>query len=226
MIKLTSVSKGYPSQEGMKWVLQDVNFTALPHERWAILGCNGSGKSTLIRLIGRTESPTAGTVENTCSVSWPLAFGGGFQGGLTGADNVKLISEIYGVDERSALRRVESFAELGGALHQPVVSYSSGMRARLAFGLSLAVNFEFMLIDEMVAVGDQRFRDKCRLELHEKRGGKGFLLVSHDLEYVRQFCTHAAVLDGGRLLAMPTVEDAIELHSECTARTALAAIGV
>ena len=202
----------------MRWVLEGVNFRALPHEQWAILGCNGSGKSTLTRLIGRTESPTTGSIENTCSVSWPLAFGGGFQGCLTGADNVALIAQIYDLDERHAMKRVEAFAELGCAMTEPVASYSNGMRARLAFGLSLAVDFEFMLIDEMVTVGDQRFRDKCRAELHEKRRGKGFILVSHDLEYVRQFCSHAAVLDGGRLRVMSSVQEAIELHAECSER--------
>lgn len=218
MIKLTNVSKGYPTRDSMRWVLEGINFRALPHERWAILGCNGSGKSTLIRLIGRTESPTCGSIENTCSVSWPLAFGGGFQGGLTGANNVALISQIYDLDERQAMNRVEAFAELGCAMTEPVASYSDGMRARLAFGLSLAVDFEFMLIDEMVTVGDQRFRDKCRAELHEKRRGKGFILVSHDLDYVRQFCSHAAVLDGGRLRVMSSVQEAIELHAECSER--------
>jgi capsular polysaccharide transport system ATP-binding protein len=212
MIAISNLSKGYQTRHGWKWVVQDVNLQLDTGQRWAILGRNGSGKSTLVRLIGGAEDPTEGVVRAECSVSWPLAFGGGFQGGLTGADNIAFIARIYGVDEKEALVRVQHFAELGEDIHEPVMNYSNGMRARLAFGLSVAVDFDYLLIDEIVSVGDQRFRDKCHAELHEKRKDRGFILVSHDVDYVRQYCTHAALIDNGRLDVMPSVQAAIDAY--------------
>lgn len=213
MIELKNLSKSYSTRNGQKWVVKDVNFKASAGQRWAILGRNGSGKSTLVRLIGGAEDPTAGSVRTTGSVSWPLAFGGGFQGGLTGADNIAFIARIYNVDEDEAMRRVQDFAELGEDIHEPVMTYSNGMRARLSFGLSLAVDFDFLLIDEIVSVGDQRFRDKCHAELHERRKNLGFVLVSHDMSYISEHCTHAAIIQNGALQVMPSVQSAIEAYS-------------
>lgn len=212
MIELKNLSKGYPSRHGWKWVVRDVNFKVERGQRWAILGRNGSGKSTLVRLIGGAEDATDGHVNARCSVSWPLAFGGGFQGGLTGADNIAFVARIYGVDEDDAMQRVQDFAELGNEIHEPVMNYSNGMRARLAFGLSLAVDFDFLLIDEIVSVGDQRFREKCHAELHERRRDRGFILVSHDMEYIGKHCTHAAIIQEGTLKVMPTVQSAIAAY--------------
>ncbi len=212
MIDLRNLGKGYPTRHGWKWIVRGVNFTAEAGQRWAILGRNGSGKSTLIRLIGGAEDATEGHIRTKGIVSWPLAFGGGFQGGLTGADNIAFVARIYGVDEDETQGRVQDFAELGDDIHEPVMNYSNGMRARLAFGLSLAVDFDFLLIDEIVSVGDQRFRDKCHTELHERRKDLGFILVSHDMDYIRQHCTHAALIHGGTLEIMPSVEEAIEAH--------------
>jgi capsular polysaccharide transport system ATP-binding protein len=213
MIELKNLGKAYRTRHGLKWVFRGLNFTAHSGQRWAFLGHNGSGKSTLVRLIGGAEDPTEGCVRTTGRVSWPLAFGGGFQGGLTGADNIAFIARIYGVDEHEAMERVQRFAELGDAMHEPVMTYSNGMRARLAFGLSLAVDFDFLLIDEIVSVGDQRFRDKCHDELHEKRRDRGFILVSHDMDYVRSHCTHAALIGASGLQVMPSVEAAIAAYS-------------
>lgn len=131
MIELKNLSKSYSTRNGQKWVVKDVNFKASAGQRWAILGRNGSGKSTLVRLIGGAEDPTAGSVRTTGSVSWPLAFGGGFQGGLTGADNIAFIARIYNVDEDEAMRRVQDFAELGEDIHEPVMTYSKIGRAHV-----------------------------------------------------------------------------------------------
>jgi len=212
MIAISNLGKGYRTHHGWKWVVQGVNLQLEAGQRWALLGRNGSGKSTLVRLIGGAEDPTEGAVRAKCSVSWPLAFGGGFQGGLTAADNIAFVARIYGVDESEALARVEDFAELGSEIHEPVMNYSNGMRARLAFGLSLAVDFDYLLIDEIVSVGDQRFRDKCHAELHEKRKDRGFVLVSHDVDYIRKHCTHAAIIQNGKLNVMPSVQGAIEAY--------------
>lgn len=212
MIALSNLGKGYRTRHGWKWVVREANLQLAAGQRWAILGRNGSGKSTLVRLIGGAEDPTEGFVRASCSISWPLAFGGGFQGGLTGADNIAFVARIYGVDEDEALERVQDFAELGDEIHEPVMNYSNGMRARLAFGLSLAVDFDYLLIDEIVSVGDQRFRDKCHEELHDKRKDRGFVLVSHDVDYIRQHCTHAALLQNGRLTVMPSVQAAVDAY--------------
>lgn len=193
-------------------VFDNLDLTVQPGDRVALVGRNGSGKSTLVRLIGGAEDPTEGAVRATCSVSWPLAFGGGFQGGLTGADNIAFVARIYGVNEDEAMRRVQDFAELGAEIHEPVMTYSNGMRARLAFGLSLAVDFDFLLIDEIVSVGDQRFREKCHAELHERRKDRGFVLISHDMDYIRQHCTHAALIQDGTLQVMPSVQAAIDTY--------------
>ena len=188
MIKLTDVCKDYPTKAGPRRVLDRINLTIRPGERVGILGRNGAGKSTLIRLISGAEPPTLGTIERNMSVSWPLAFSGGFQGALTGADNVRFISRIYGVDFHPRFEFVKEFSELGMYINEPVATYSSGMRARLAFAISMTIDFDCYLIDEVLAVGDARFRERCRVELFEKRRDKAMLIVSHSHRYLKGNC--------------------------------------
>jgi len=204
MIRLTDVTKDYPSNHGVRRILHDINLTINPGERIGILGRNGAGKSTLIRLISGAEPPTSGTIERNMSVSWPLAFSGGFQGALTGADNVRFICRIYGVEYHSRFKFVEEFSELGTYLHEPVSTYSSGMKARLAFAISMTVEFDCYLIDEVLAVGDQRFRDRCQVELFEKRRDKAMLIVSHSHRYLKGTCNRFLLFRDGT----------IEEHSE------------
>jgi ABC-type polysaccharide/polyol phosphate transport system ATPase subunit len=199
MIRLTDVTKDYPSNHGVRHILKGINLTIYPGERIGILGRNGAGKSTLIRLISGAEPPTSGSIERNMSVSWPLAFSGGFQGGLTGADNVRFICRIYGVDYHSRFKFVEEFSELGSYLHEPVSTYSSGMRARLAFAISMTVDFDCYLIDEVLAVGDQRFRDRCRVELFEKRKHKAMLIVSHSHRYLKGSCDRFLLFRDGTI---------------------------
>jgi len=209
MLRLRDVTKTYPLAGGARRVLDRVNLTIERGQKWGVLGRNGSGKSTLVRIIAGAEDPTSGRVERSMSVSWPLAFGGGFQGGITGLDNARFIARVYGAPIDQVVDYVESFAELGAAMREPVMTYSSGMRARLAFGLSLAIDFDCLLIDEITAVGDHRFKEKCQVELFEKRAHKGWVLVSHDPHYVREHCTHACVLERGVLVPAGTVDEAI-----------------
>ena len=199
MINLRGVIKEYPTRYGYHRVLDGVDLTINPGEHVGILGPNGAGKSTLIRLISGAERPTAGTVERHMSVSWPLAFSGGFQPGLTGADNLRFICRIYGVDFRSRLEFVDDFSELGAFLHEPVRNYSSGMRARLAFAISMVVDFDCYLIDEVLSVGDARFRDKCQVELFEKRKSKAMLIVSHSHRLLRGSCDRFLLFRHGRI---------------------------
>ena len=212
MLQLVDVIKRYPNKGGDRAVLNGVNLTIHAGQKWGILGRNGSGKSTLVRIMAGAETPTAGTVRRHMSVSWPLAFGGGFQGGLTGFDNAKFVARIYGAPIDEVVEYVQSFAQIGKAFYEPVMSYSSGMRARLAFGLSLAIDFDALLIDEITAVGDHRFREKCQAELYEKRAHKTWVLVSHDAHYVREHCTHACVIEAGRLQVAPSVDEAVSIY--------------
>jgi capsular polysaccharide transport system ATP-binding protein len=199
MIRLTNVCKDYPTRVGMRRVLDSINVTVQPGEHLGILGRNGAGKSTLVRLISGAEAPTLGTIERNMAVSWPLAFSGGFQGSLTGADNVRFICRIYGVDYQPRFEFVKDFSELGIYLNEPVATYSSGMRARLAFAISMTIDFDCYLIDEVMAVGDQRFRERCRVELFEKRRDKAMLIVSHSHRYLKNVCDRFLLIEGGRL---------------------------
>jgi ABC-type polysaccharide/polyol phosphate transport system ATPase subunit len=199
MIKLTNVSKEYPTKAGQRRVLSNINLTINPGERVGILGRNGAGKSTLIRLISGAEPPTLGTIDRKMSVSWPLAFTGGFHGTLTGADNVRFVCRIYGVDFEPRFQFVKEFADLGIYLDEPVGTYSSGMRARLAFAISMTIDFDCYLIDEVMAVGDERFRERCREELFEKRKDKAMLIVSHSHRYLKGNCDRFLLFRDGRI---------------------------
>lgn len=209
MIVCENLSKSYRVGQGHKHVLRDVNLQISRSDKIAFLGRNGAGKSTLIKLLGGVEMPTSGTIHRTMSVSWPLGFNGGFQGSLTGYDNARFIARIYNKPYQYVRAFVEDFTELGRQLAMPVKTYSSGMRARLAFALSLAVEFDCYLIDEIILVGDAQFRAKCRYELFEKRGDRGFVLASHDMGIIREFCNRAVVVGGQNAIVTDDVEGAV-----------------
>lgn len=213
MIELTNIVKYYPIKGGKRKVLDNINLVINPGEKIGILGKNGAGKSTLIRILSGAEEPSSGTVRRTMNISWPLAFSGSFQGSLTGADNVRFVCRIYNTDYKRAMELVESFAELGKYLYEPVKVYSSGMRARLAFAISLAVDFDCYLIDEVISVGDASFHHKCQVELFEKRAHKSMVIVSHELHNIREHCDKVAVLNNGVLSMFENLEDAISLYN-------------
>lgn len=212
MIKLEDVHKSYTIKGGRRWVLQDVNFTLQKGEKIGILGRNGAGKSTLVRLLGGVEKPTKGRIIRDMSISWPIAFGGAFQGSLTGADNVRFVCRVYGVDYKQAMKTVEDFAELGKYLYEPVKVYSSGMRARLAFAISLAIEFDCYLIDEVLSVGDANFKEKCHHELFEKRADRAMIIVSHELHNIREICNEVAVLDKGNFKKYENIDEAMLIY--------------
>lgn len=214
MIELVDVVKRYPMRHGLATVLDGINLRVAPGEKWGILGRNGSGKSTLIRLISGAESVTKGHISRDMSISWPLAFSGAFQGTLTGMDNLRFVCRIYDIDIKQAVACVQEFSELGTHLHEPVKNYSSGMRARLGFGLSLAVDFECFLIDEVIAVGDSRFHEKCSVELFDKRKDRAMIIVSHQPENIFNHCDHAAVLRDGQLHCFDEIADAYNFYQK------------
>lgn len=206
MLALEHVYKSYPTRKGMRTILHDINFSLKKGEKLGILGRNGAGKSTLIRLIGGVEFPDSGRIIRNMSVSWPLAFSGAFQGSLTGMDNLRFICRIYNADIAKVKKFTEDFAELGIYLNEPVKTYSSGMKARLAFALSLAIEFDCYLIDEVIAVGDARFNAKCKYELFEKRKDRSLILVSHSERSIKQYCDQGVILQDGHLSQPDSVE--------------------
>lgn len=213
MIVCERLTKSYPMGSGRKQVLKGLNLHIESGERVGLLGRNGAGKTTLIKLLGGVEMPTSGKVRRHMSVSWPLGFGGGFQGSLTGYDNARFIARIYGREYREIRDFVEEFTELGPQLRMPVKTYSSGMRARLAFALSLAIEFDCYLIDEIIMVGDANFHHKCHYELFEKRGDRALVLASHSPDLIREFCDRAVVLNQGLATVYTDVNEALEVYA-------------
>ncbi|MDP3858104.1 MAG: ATP-binding cassette domain-containing protein [Stagnimonas sp.] len=212
MIRVENLHKVYRSHGGEHVVLRDTSFTVPRGFRLGILGRNGAGKSTLIRLIGKVEQPTRGRVSHEMSVSWPLGFSGSFQGSLTGIDNMRFIARIYRTDFEQLRAFVEEFAELGSFLYQPVKTYSSGMRARLAFALSIAIDFDCYLIDEVMMVGDERFHQRSRGHLFAPDSGRALVVASHDASFIEQVCDGALVISRGRTRYFDDVAEAIKTY--------------
>jgi capsular polysaccharide transport system ATP-binding protein len=212
MIRFDNVSKSYPTRQGRRTILDDVSFALSPGDALGICGHNGAGKSTLLRLTSGVESASSGTVLRDMSVSWPIGHSSAFQSSLTGADNVRFIARIYNRQIDEVLAFVDDFAELGDYLMMPVRTYSVGMTARLAFAVSLAVEFDCYLVDEITSAGDARFQQKCHDALMARKANGALLMVSHDPHTLAAFCDTGAVLEDGRLTLFPTIEAAIERH--------------
>jgi capsular polysaccharide transport system ATP-binding protein len=212
MIRLSRVSKSYRTENHRKVVLDDVTYSFDTRYTYGIFGSNGAGKSTLLRLIGGTELPNSGQIFRDLRISWPLGFGGGFHPLMTGRENIKFVSRIYGANLWRVIDFVDYFSELGNYLDMPVSTYSSGMHARLAFGLSMAIDFDCYLVDEITAVGDARFGLRCRQAFEEKRGRSSMIMVSHDIGTIKSYCDRGLVLCRGKLVAFGHIDDAIEFY--------------
>lgn len=208
MIELSDITKAYPTRSGTNLVLDRVTFSFPAHTNFGILGKNGAGKSTLLRIIAGTEQADSGKVRRHGVVSWPIGFSGGFSGSLTGEENCRFVARIYGADIDDVVGFTMDFAELGEYFYMPVKTYSSGMRARLAFGLSMAIEFDAYLVDEVTAVGDTHFQQKCRKAFQERSDRSSVIIVSHQLSTVRDYCQRCAVLRDGKFLVFDNVEDA------------------
>jgi len=212
VIRLDGVSKSYRTENGYRVILDDVS-AVLPTDRnIGVLGRNGAGKSTLLRMIARAEAPDAGAIDMDVRVSWPLGFTGGFHGALTGRENLRFVCRIYDADIDNVTAFVDDFAELGEYFDMPIQTLSSGMRGRLAFGLSLAMHFDFYLVDELVSVGDHWFRAKAQREFERIREESGLLLVSHNPSTIRRFCDTGLVLRNGALTMFDELDDAIDFY--------------
>jgi capsular polysaccharide transport system ATP-binding protein len=217
MIELDNVFKYYRSNGHRKIVLNHVSLDFKAGRSYGILGVNGAGKSTLMRLLSGTELPNGGRVLRKARISWPLGFSGGLHPKLTGRENVKFVARVYGQDTRKVINFVEDFAEIGAYIDVPIVTYSSGMMARLAFGLSIAIDFDCYLIDEVTAVGDARFAARCKEEFGRRREKSDIIMVSHSMSTIKQYCDRGIVLAGGQMHVFQNVDDAIELYKKLNA---------
>jgi capsular polysaccharide transport system ATP-binding protein len=212
VIALNRVAKAYATTLGRKVVLEDATVTFAAGHNFGILGANGAGKSTLIRLLAGSEPPDRGTISRHARVSFPLGFGGTFHGALGGRENVAFIARVYGAALGPTIRFVEEFAELGEYFDMPVHTYSAGMRARLAFGTCLAIDFDVYLIDEVTEIGDERFRRRCSAAFRERMRRSDIILATHNSHTIRQYCDRAAILAGGRLLLFDDIPSAFESY--------------
>ena len=212
MIRLRNVTKTYRMKAGYRLILDDLSVDFMPGVNVGILGRNGAGKSTLMRIIGGALSPDRGTVERTSRVSWPIGFKGCFHGSLTGRENLRFVCRIYKADIRQVTSFVEEFTELEDYLDMPVKTYSSGMAAKLAFGLSMAIGFDFYLIDELTAVGDASFRQKSQKVFLERKNTSTLLVVSHQIATIKQHCDVAGVLDCGKIIFFDQIAEAVKYY--------------
>lgn len=212
MIKLVSVTKSYPTKQGRHFILNKANFEMKKGEKIGILGKNGAGKTTLVRILAGVIPPDEGRVIRDMKVSWPVGYHGGFNRALTGLDNIKFISKIYNEDFKKVLDFVDNFAEINEFINEPMNTYSTGMRAKLNFGLMMGIEFDCYLIDELLNVGDISFRQKCNRELFIKRKNKSIVIVSHNDKLIQQYCDKAMVFHNQQIFDFNNTKEAIKFY--------------
>jgi capsular polysaccharide transport system ATP-binding protein len=214
MIALRNIRKTYKTKKGKNVVLRNVNQDFAPGNNVGILGRNGAGKSTLLRIIGGSEQPDSGTVDRQAKISWPIGFAGGFNSKLSGRENLRFICRLYDEDYEAVVKFVADFSELGDYLDMPIFTYSSGMKAKLAFGITMAINFEYYLIDEVTAVGDAVFRKKSEAFFAARRKTATLIVVSHSMGTIKALCDTMLVLHQGSLLSFPSNKEAEQYYTE------------
>lgn len=214
MIVIHDVCKRYRLKWGYKVVLDRVSYTFKPGESVGILGRNGAGKSTLMRIIGGEEAPDKGWIDRRANMSWPIGFSGGFNKHLSGRENMRFVCRLYNQNYKEVAGFVEDFSELGAYMDMPIETYSSGMKAKLAFGLSMAFNFDFYLIDEVTAVGDAVFKRKSEAYFEERRKNATLIVVSHSMGTIKRLCDKMLVLHQGLLYEFPSNEEAENYYTE------------
>ncbi len=218
MISLQNVTKIYRLSGGQtKTIVNDLTID-LPFRNIAVLGRNGMGKSTLLRMIAGIEEPDSGRIRRSVNISWPLGFRGSFHRELSGLENVRFVARIYGQDTESVVAQVEEFADLGPFFREPYKTYSSGMGARLAFGVSMAINFDVYLIDELMSVGDARFQAKSKKAFQNKLGQSRIIMVSHSMDALRDYCDCAVVMEEGKMIFHDSLAPAIAMYRAMNAR--------
>lgn len=210
------MTKSYLTPKGRRYIFRNISLSIPPGKNIGLIGRNGAGKSTLMRLLGRADIPDSGTIESDQSISWSVGFAGGFQGSMTGRENIKFVCRIYGaVGElmREKIAYVEDFAEIGEWMDEPVKTYSSGMRSRMAFGLSMAFDFDYYLIDEVMAVGDIHFKKKCAEVFEQRLQESKVVLVSHSMNDIKKLCDIVMLVKDGQLKVYDDVAEGINAYS-------------
>jgi len=214
MIRFVNLTKTFRLNGVRKTVLDNVTMTLPSRTSIGLIGRNGAGKSTLLSMIAGTQPPTSGRIDVHGSISWPVGFSGSFHPDLTGAQNARYVARIYGVDSDELVAFTQDFAEVGGHFHLPLRTYSSGMRSRLAFGVSMGISFDTYLVDEVTAVGDAAFRQKSQRVFLDRMRHAGAIVVNHAMPVIRELCTKVLVLDQGRLIWFEDVEEGIRYHDK------------
>ncbi|RBQ34161.1 ABC transporter ATP-binding protein [Rahnella aquatilis] len=215
MIKIENLTKSYRTPKGRHYVFKDLNVELPSGKSVALIGRNGAGKSTLLRVIGGIDRPDSGKIHTDKTISWPVGLAGGFQGSLTGRENVKFVARLYSTPDqlREKVAFVEEFAELGKYFDMPIKTYSSGMKSRLGFGLSMAFKFDYYLVDEVTAVGDARFKQKCADLFKARHEEASFLMVSHSLGSLKEFCDVALFIGrDNKVKYFESVDEAIATY--------------
>jgi len=218
VIRFENLSKSFRMGDRRKVIVDHLNLTLPTGKALALMGRNGAGKTTLLQMVAGTIRPDSGRIVSDGTISWPVGLGSSLHRDLTGAQNIRFIARVYGVDTESLVEFVEDFAELGQHFHMPVRSYSSGMRSRLAFGASMGIRFDTYLVDEVTAVGDASFRVKSRAVFRERMKQSGAIFVSHDLGQLREYCDAGLVLERGRLQYFDDLDEALEVHKALMAQ--------
>lgn len=213
MIKFEGVTKRFKTNNGYKTVLDNVSFIFPPGRNVGILGKNGSGKSTLTRLISKGDLPDQGRITTTGLISFPIGFGMGFSQHLSARDNVIILARFYNQDKHEVVDFVREFAELGDYFDMPVATYSSGMRARLGFAAAFALDFDTYLVDEVIEVGDPRFREKCARAFAARLKHCNLCVISHNHSTIRRYCDLGAVLFNGKIKLFNDIDSAILFYS-------------
>lgn len=223
MIELRNVTKSYKTKYGRHYVYRNVSVIFPEGKNIGIIGPNGAGKSTLLKLIGKIDYPDSGEIITNKRISWPVAFTGGFQGSLTGLEIVKFVCMIYGANGEISekINFVKEFTELGKYFEMPIKTYSAGMKARLAFALSMAFDFDYYLIDEVTAVGDMNFRKKCNQILKEKLQKANVIITSHNIEHLKNLCDIFAIPYQGDLLIFDNFKEAVKFYEKISQQSAI-----
>jgi capsular polysaccharide transport system ATP-binding protein len=222
MIELRQLTKSYPTRQGRRYVFRDLSFTFPAGANIGLIGRNGAGKSTLLRLLGGIDTPDRGAVVTDARISFPVGLAGGFNGNLTARENVSFVCRVHGHwgdDLRAKLRQVQDFAEIGDYFDLPMKSFSSGMRSRVAFGMSMAFDFDYYLIDEVMAVGDAQFKAKSKQVLLDKLSRANVILTSHNMADIRSFCNTVVHVDSGHVEVYEDIEEGIRAYQGTATKT-------
>lgn len=215
MFELRNVTKSYLTPKGRRYVFRNLSLAIPPGKNIGLIGRNGAGKSTLMRLLGGADVPDSGTIATDRSISWPVGLTGGFQGSMTGRDNIKFVCRVYGATGeamREKVRYVQEFAEIGDWIDEPIKTYSSGMRSRVAFGLSMAFDFDYYLIDEVMSVGDAQFKRKCAKVFKERLKTSNIVLVSHSMPEIKKLCDIVLLVRDGGIQVYEDVAEGIDAY--------------